>query len=560
MRARRKDGSTFQVEVSLASDRRDGETLVIAAIRDVTALRASEELARESEARLRQLAENVDTVFTLRQLDPPGFLYVSPAFRKLTGREPQELIDDPGLQLALIHPDDLVRVSQEYLAPSAAGKFAVSEYRIVAVDDAVRWVRATASPVPNPNGEPERIVTTAEDITERIRVAKALEDAEAAARAANNAKNEFLSRMSHELRTPLNAVLGFGQILERRLQDSPHLEPVQHILRAGRHLLNLINEVLDIARIEAGELSISLEPVAVGGMIEETATLMQPLAEAMGIELCVDSGSLNDYVLADRQRLRQVLLNLISNAVKYNRSGGKVWLSWASSQGFTTLVVRDDGPGIPSGMHDRLFVAFDRLGAEATAIEGTGVGLTVSRALTELMHGAIVFDSEIGRGTSFSVSFPVAVATATPVHPDERKGSAAVHTGRPMTVLYVEDNEPNVRVMESLLEMRPGWRLIHAALGRLGLDLAAAHLPDLVLLDLHLPDGSGLDVLKAMRRDPSLVHVPVVVLSADANPSQAKRLLAAGALKYITKPLDITEVLNLFDDVASRTQAEEAVS
>lgn len=561
LRGRRRDGSTFPVEVSLAADRSYGITLAIAAIRDVTSQRAVEALARENETRLRQLAENVDTVFTLQQIDSHEFLYISPGFRKLTGRDPEDLIRDPGLLVNLIHPDDREGFAREYLDPCAAGYPTVFEHRIIRADGEVRWVRATARPVPNPQGEPERMVTTAEDITERMLGAQALEEAEAAARTANNAKNEFLSRMSHELRTPLNAVLGFGQLLERRLEDTPHLDSVRQILRAGRHLLNLINEVLDIARIEAGEVSLSLEPVSVASVIEETTMLMQPLAEATGVGFRLEPGADGQYVLADRQRLRQILLNLISNAVKYNKAGGYVSVGWSAvSPDAVSLSVRDDGPGIAPELHDRLFVPFDRLGAEQTGVEGTGVGLTVTRALTELMHGTIELQSGEGIGACFTVTLPSALEPDATPSPDRQDSSSRLRVGSPTTLLYVEDNEPNVRVMASLLEMRPGWRMIHAALGSLGLELARAHHPDLVLLDLHLPDGLGLQVLEAMKSDASLSQVPVVVLSADANPSVRQRLMAAGATGYITKPLDLDEMLALLDLVAAQTRSGEESS
>jgi PAS domain S-box-containing protein len=552
LRARRKDGSTFPVEVSLAADINDGETLAIAAIRDVTDQRATEAALRESETRLRQLAEHVDTVFTLRQLEPFVYLYVSPGFRKLTGFEPEELIAHPDIYPAMIHPEDRDRAAATYFVARDAGRTAQSEHRIVRPDGEVRWIRSFTTPVPNPHGPPERVVTTTEDITEQVKAGDALREAEATARAASEAKNEFLSRMSHELRTPLNAVLGFGQLLELHLTDTADLESVRHIVRAGRHLLALINEVLDFARIEAGELSVSPEPVALASIVDETALLMQPIADAVNVSLVVAGGPAAVYTLADRRRLRQILLNLISNAIKYNRAGGNVWLSWRIEQDRASITVRDDGPGISSSLHHLLFTPFDRLGAEATGIEGTGVGLTVSRGLAELMNGELSFESELGQGTSFSVKLPLSQepVAQVPVEVASKasRGRLDART-KSETLLYIEDNEPNVRVMESVLELRPQWRLIHAGLASLGLELARAHRPDLVLLDLHLPDGSGLDVLTALKNDEATADTRVVILTADASHQQLKRLMAAGAAQYLTKPLDLAEVFALLDAV-----------
>ncbi|HET7688881.1 MAG TPA: PAS domain S-box protein [Nocardioidaceae bacterium] len=553
LRARRRDGSTFPVEISLATHELDGESLVIAAVRDVSAQRAIEAEVRESETRLRQLAEHVDTVFTLRQIEPHRYLYVSPAFVGLTGHDSAELVEDAALLAALVHPDDRDRVVADYIERSNAGLLADCEFRIIRKDEEIRWVRAVSTPVASDHGDPERLVTAMEDITDRVLAAQFLQDAESSARGANAAKNDFLSRMSHELRTPLNAVLGFGQILELRLQGTEHAQAVAHVLRAGRHLLALINEILDTSRIEAGELSVSAEPVPVLAVVDEASLLMKPLAETAEVTLSVAGGPAGLYVLADRQRLRQIMLNLISNALKYNHPGGSVRLSWAADLDEVSIAVSDTGRGIAPELHSRLFTAFDRLGAEGSGIEGVGVGLAVTRALTELMNGRIEVQSEVGLGSDFTVILPIAKGMVSPspgstLHPPPHRQP---ETGRSSVMLYIEDNEPNVRVMESVLGLRPQWRLIHAALGSLGLELARAHLPDLVMLDLHLPDAFGADILAALKSDPATAAIPVVVLSADASPHRIRKLLEDGALRYLTKPLEIDGVIELVDEVAA---------
>jgi PAS domain S-box-containing protein len=549
---RRRDGSTFPVEVSLAATRdADGDLLVMAAIRDVTNLRAVQASLLESEARLRQLADNVGSVFTLRQIDPPANLYVSRALEKLSGYSAAEAMDDPGFMTSkVVHPDDLSRVLEELGGPPGEGRSAVSEHRILRRDGEVRWVRSVAAPVPpDGDGPVERVVGTMEDTTAQVVATRALAAAEAEARSANEAKNEFLSRMSHELRTPLNAVLGFSQLLELGLTDPQHLESVQHILRAGRHLLALINDVLDIAKIEAGEITISLESLSMSSVVSEVATLMRPIADAAGVTLVLGDADTSSFVLADHQRLRQILLNLVSNAVKYNARGGHVWLGWQTTDQVTRIVVRDDGPGIPMRLQDRLFVPFDRLGAEATAVDGSGVGLAVSRGLVELMGGTVECVSEEGEGAAFSVILPIASEPDDAPSPEAPPASPPDECGPRRTLLYVEDNMANVKIMQAIAGLRPGWTFLHAALGQLGVELARAHQPDLVLLDLHLPDVPGKDVLAELRADSRTASLPVAIVSADASLRQREHLLACGAAKYLTKPLDLPEVLGLLDEI-----------
>ncbi len=410
LRAQRRDGTTFPAEVSLSASGEGTDRLVIAAVRDVTRQRAVEAALRENDVRFRQLADNVETVFTLRQVDPPTYLFISPGFERLTGYSAEEAYADPALvTMQLLHPDDVDVVrGRLYTGLTEAGSRS-SEHRIVRADGTVRWVRVVVTTVPNPEGVAERVVGMIDDITDRVLATQALATAEADARGANEAKNEFLSRMSHELRTPLNAVLGFGQLLERSLDSAEDLDSVRHVLSAGRHLLSLINDVLDISRIESGEMSFSLEPVRVEGIVDEVSRLMQPIASGAGVLLLQDSGD-PSFVLADAQRLRQILLNLIGNAVKYNHPGGRVWTRWHAVGGHVAIEVGDDGPGIAAELQPRLFTPFDRLGAEVTSVEGAGVGLAVSRGLAELMDGKLECRSALGTGSVFTVTLPAATS------------------------------------------------------------------------------------------------------------------------------------------------------
>ena len=377
--------------------------------------------------------------------------------------------------------------------------------------------------------------------------------AEEAAAAASRAKSEFLSRMSHELRTPLNGILGFAQLLELDAHSPEQREGVEHILKGGRHLLGLINEVLDIARIEAGKLTISLEPVPAGDVISSALDLVRPQAASRGIRLPAGIAC-DGHVMADRQRLQQVLLNLLSNAVKYNREGGTVSVSCdRGPAGRFRLTVADTGPGIaPERMH-RLFTPFDRLDAPETGVEGTGLGLALSKGLVELMGGALRAESTLGHGSRFSVELPMAES------PTRALGRATVtialepdQPGVRGTVLYIEDNLSNLRLVERIVTRRPGITLLSAMQGSRGLELAQAHRPDLIVLDLHLPDMSGQEVLAQLRAEPATREIPVVILSADATPSQVSRVLQQGAHAYLTKPLVVTQFLTLLDELLAR--------
>jgi signal transduction histidine kinase/ActR/RegA family two-component response regulator/HAMP domain-containing protein len=386
-------------------------------------------------------------------------------------------------------------------------------------------------------------------VTER---SEDLEQARREADRANQAKSEFLSRMSHELRTPLNAILGFAQLLEMDLLNQEQRESVGHILKGGRHLLDLINEVLDISRIETGRLAISLEPVSVREVVIESLDLIAPLAAKQKIRLESGTRDVPDrFVLADRQRLKQVLLNLLSNAVKYNRPQGTVALSFEEAAGRLRITVRDTGPGIAPERMNRLFTPFDRLGVEQAGIEGTGLGLALSMRLVDAMGGTMAAESAVGVGSRFWMELPT---TEGPEHRVERMGDAPAAaeleaSKRARLVLYVEDNIPNLKLIQRLLAHRPEVRLLPAMQGRLGLDLARQHRPDLILLDLHLPDIQGDEILNRLQDDPETRHIPVVVISADATPGQVERLLAAGARDYLTKPLNVQKLLSVLDDL-----------
>ena len=398
----------------------------------------------------------------------------------------------------------------------------------------------------------ERIRRQAEELERRVEErTQELSLATAEADRANQAKSEFLSRMSHELRTPLNAILGFAQLLEMDALSGRQGESVEQILRAGRHLLGLINEVLDISRIEAGRLQLSLEPVPVQETLRQAIALIGPAATASRVSVRVETIDAGLHVLADRQRLQQVVLNLLSNAVKYNRPGGSVTVTCTpATRERLRLAVADTGEGIAAVKLARLFTPFDRLGVESSGVEGTGLGLALSKSLVEAMGGALHVQSEPGVGSTFSVELAIVAGPAAEAE-GLAAGSGAVAAGAPVTqrtILYIEDNLSNLRLVQSMLSGRPGITVLSAMQGQVGLDLARTHVPDLILLDRHLPDISGDQVFRHLREDARTREIPVVVLSADAIPTSARRLLDEGVRAYLTKPLDVRELLRIIDE------------
>lgn len=487
-----------------------------------------------------------------------GNSYVSPNVSQIFNVTEQDLIDRDAAEF--VHPEDRAAVVAA-MGRVAAGSVAreVVEYR-AQYNGASRWVSTVVVPDPYESEEPHPPASTSGtallcydiDIDARRRAEDAQKEAQLAADAANRSKSEFLSRMSHELRTPLNAVLGFGQLLQMEQLTEHHHEWVGQILTGGEHLLSLIDEVLDISRIEAGELALSPEPVLVADLIADAVKLIRPLGAPQAIHVIHDRGGDRDcYVLADRQRIKQALLNLLSNAIKYNRPRGTVVVRCEQSSPLVAAItVQDTGFGIAEDAMARLFVPFERLGAESTTIEGTGIGLALTKRLVEAMSGTLAVASEVGKGSTFSINLPVAEG---PVDRYERlhsanRNDAEPPPGRTAKLLLIEDNLANVQLIEHVLAAtRPDIEVVPSMYGGLGLELAREHSPYLVVLDLHLPDMSGEQVLQRLRDDPATASIPVVVASADATPGQVARLMAAGAAAYVTKPLDVKQFIGLLD-------------
>lgn len=476
------------------------------------------------------------------------FISVSAACEQLWGYTPAELVGRPYVEF--VCPEDRALTSQVAEVLRMDGKITDFVNRYIRKDGTLVDVLWSAS-----WSETDKIMfCVAHDVTERARIEKALREAKEEADRANHAKSEFLSRMSHELRTPLNAILGFGQLLERQNPTEAQRTRVSHIINAGRHLLNLINEVLDISRVETGNLQLSLEPVCVAEALEEALSLMRPLAAERGIELRTTTLLEEaDYVMADRQRLQQVLLNLFTNAVKYTPLDGKVTVSSSTIAGSIRIMISDTGAGISSEKQARLFTPFDRLGAEQTGVEGTGLGLALCQRLVHAMHGSIGVDSTVGNGSMFWVELARAESPFERVALAKRNGSHPQNRPEAIqrTILYVEDNLSNLTLIEQMLADQSHIKLITAMQGKLGIELARQHSPDLILLDLHLPDLPGWEVLSHLQRQKATCDIPVVIISADATSRQIKRLMAAGASGYLTKPLDMQEFFRVINETAA---------
>jgi PAS domain S-box-containing protein len=559
-RFQRKDGEWRTVEAigrTLSPD--TAEQGLVANIRDITERQQAEQALQEREEHFRQLIENAHDITCILGVDGT-MSYLSPSILRVLGYAPEEL--EGQVCFGYMHPEDVAGVMASIQGVLAEpGSTGYAAYRFRHADGSWRHLDAVGRMVDTEDAS-AGFVLNIRDVTERKEAEEALreatlaaERARAEAERANLAKSEFLSRMSHELRTPMNSILGFGQVLARAELRVDQQKHVQHILKAGRHLLRLINEVLEIARIEAGRQSFSLEPVHVGTVMAEAIGLVRPLAEQHGVEVEEGTSTGRDgFVHADRQRLTQVLLNLLSNAIKYNRPGGTVRLTCQvdpegeDGEPRVWLRVEDTGHGIAEARLHQLFTPFARLGAEQTEVEGTGLGLALSLRLAEAMGGTLELERTGLEGSVFRLGL---LGAANPLRRVEDAGIPAAAPGddghAPATLLYVEDNLANLSLVETFLGARPAWRLVPALQGRIGVELAREHQPDLVLLDLHLPDISGEEVLRRLRADPRTEGIPVVIISADATRDSLDRLRALGADAYLTKPLDLDEFMSTLE-------------
>jgi signal transduction histidine kinase/DNA-binding response OmpR family regulator len=494
-------------------------------------------------------------------LNPAAEQMVGPGAKEIPRSQWSELcgIYRPGT--ASLYPSDEMPLARAMRGESADG---IELYVRNQMKPEGMFASVSVRPLKDDRGKINGGVAVIRDITLAKSAEDMLRQAKDEAERANRAKSEFLSRMSHELRTPLNSILGFAQLLGLADLAVPHQNHVQQILKGGYHLLELINEVLDLARIEAGRLSMSPEPVQIKDAVKEALDLVRPIASSRNITLSVDFSAYGDrFVQADRQRLKQVLLNLLSNAIKFNRSNGLVVLRFEETRHQRLHIeIADTGSGIDDEGLKKIFIPFERLGADRNAVEGTGLGLALSKRMIEAMGGTIGVESTVGVGSRFY--FELSLVDHAVTRMEQREAPAAPsqhHDASPRgTVLYIEDNLANIRLMSEILARYPGVRLLEAMQGKLGLDLANTHTPDWILLDVHLPDMSGEDVLHSLLGDARTQKIPVTVLSADATPSQINRLKAAGAREYLTKPLNVKQMIALLEETLGCEQPEKQPS
>ncbi len=402
------------------------------------------------------------------------------------------------------------------------------------------------------------------DNSVRKQVEVELNQAMAAAEKANLAKSDFLSSMSHELRTPLSAILGFAQLMESGspLPTPSQKRSIDQILKAGWYLLELINEILDLAQIESGKLPVSMEPILLTEVMRECQAMIEPQAQKRDIRMTFPRFEIPYFVKADRTRVKQVLINLLSNAVKYNKVGGTVVVDCnASNPGRIRICVKDTGEGLTVDELTRLFQPFNRLGKEAGIEEGTGIGLMVSKRLVELMKGEIGVESTVGVGSVFWIELNLAAEpqpVAAAAKPTAVAQAQVQANAQLRTLLYVEDNPANLILVEELIARRPDIRLLSARDGSRGLEIAHASRPDVILMDINLPGISGIQAMKILRADPATAHIPVVALSANAIPRDIEKGLSAGFFRYLTKPIKINEFMDTLDVALKFAETQSA--
>jgi PAS domain S-box-containing protein len=520
-----------------------------------------------SRAGFQSLVENGADMISI--LGPDARLrYVSPTCQRILGYQPDEIVAiDPVVEL--VHVEDRMAFGAALGRCLDTPRAVVGDLQVRMLHRDGRW-RWLEGNVCNRLADPAvgGCVLTLHDVTDRksaesdladssnlndalTRAGEELRLAKDSADRANLAKSEFLSRMSHELRTPMNAILGFAQLLDMSELEPDDAESAHQIGKAGAHLLKLIDEVLDISRIESGAQVLSLEAVRLSHLVPEVTDLVRLMALERQIRVSTGPGCPDSFVLSDLQRLKQVLLNLLSNAVKYNRPGGTVTVQWHQVDGDVVIDVIDTGNGIPERLQDRLFRPFERLGAEMTGVQGTGLGLALSSRLVESMGGTITVESS-ATGTTFTVRLASALRPEAndsidwlDEHPPDTPPLASHH----LTVLYIEDNVSNLRLVERALALRPGTVVMAAMQGSIGVELARQHQPGLILLDLNLPDIHGLEVLRLLKADPITEATPVVVITADAMSGAADKARVAGAIDVVFKPIDVKGLLDIVDGV-----------
>ena len=573
----RKDGSRFPAVVSVTALRDDQGGIIgylLIGTDNTMRMQVEEERTaldqnlRDQQFYTRSLIEsNIDALMTT---DPSGVITdVNNQMEALTGLPREKLIG----ALFKNYFTDPARAEEGIKRVLSEGK--VTDYELTArsTSGTETVVSYNATTFHDRDGILQGVFAAARDVTERKRWDKVLQEntveletAKAIAEKANLAKSDFLSSMSHELRSPLNAILGFAQLME---SDTPaptasQKASIEQILHAGWFLLDLINEILDLAVVESGRLTLSLEPISLPEVLNECQDMIDPQAQKRGIHMTFPAFTGPCFIKADRTRLKQVLINLLSNAIKYNRNDGTVTVECVETPaGFIRISVKDTGAGLSPEMLAQLFQAFNRLGKEATAEEGTGIGLVVSKRLVELMQGQIGATSIVGAGSIFWIELIHDKET----HSEYLKAATTTFVTIPIpkptkqsVILYVEDNPANLQLIEQLLGRRSDLKLLTAKNGRDGIDLAISCVPDVILMDINLPGISGIDAMRTLQLNPITAHIPIVALSANAMQFDIVKGLAAGFLKYITKPINVNEFMETLNFAIEFAEKRNEVS
>ncbi len=550
----RKDGSRFPAIVSVTA-LRDADSKIIGYLligTDNSARKQVEEQLRWTEESFRLMVESV-TDYAIVMLDPKGLVVSwNGGAQRIKGYHAEEIV---GQHFSRFYPQEDI----ERGAPQRDLDIAISQGRCedegwrVRKDGSTFWANVVLTAIRDQVGNLRGFAKLTRDLTERNQVEAELTNAKSTAEKANLAKTDFLSSMSHELRTPLNAILGFAQLME---SDAPAPTPSQkeniaQILQAGWYLMELINEILDLALIESGRLSWSLEPMSLAEVMLECQTMIEPQAQKRGVRVSFPKFDLPCFIKADRTRVKQVLINLLSNAIKYNQAGGSVVVQCGASSAQTMRIsVRDTGAGLTPEKLTQMFQPFNRLGQETSAEEGTGIGLVVTKRLVELMGGAIGVESTVGEGSLFWIDLVVAATPqlesgaadyAAPAEPAVQSAIA------PRTLLYVEDNPANLHLVAQIIARRADLRLLSARDAVLGIELARSAQPEVILMDINLPGMSGMQAMQILRADTATAHIPIVALSANAIPRDIERGLEAGFFRYLTKPIKVSEFLETLD-------------
>ena len=557
----RKDDSRFPAVVSVTA-LRDAQDEIIGFLligTDNTLRKQAEAEQKKLDQRLRDqqfytrslIESNMDALIAT---DPSGMISdVNKQMEALTGCTRDELIGAP-FKNYFTDPERAEAGIKRVLAENRITNYELTAH---ARDGKETVVSYNATTFHDRDRTLQGVFAAARDITERKLLDQALhetniklESAKSIAEKANLAKSDFLSSMSHELRSPLNAILGFAQLIE---SGSPPLTPrqksnIDQILLAGWYLLDLINEILDLALIESGKLLLSLEPMSLNEVMSDCQAMIEPQAQKSGIQLTFPQFDCSYFVKADRTRVKQILINLLSNSIKYNRAGGTVVVNYiANTAERIRISITDTGEGLSGENLAQLFQPFNRLGRETGTEEGTGIGLVVSKRLVELMGGAIGVESTVGKGSVFWIELNRTVAPRIALDDDQSLAivPAKISADTPLrTLLYVEDNPANLLLVENLLERRPDIHLLSAQDGLRGIEIARASLPDVILMDINLPGISGIHALEILRKDPTTAHIPVIALSANAMPRDIVKGLEVGFFRYLTKPIKLNEFLD----------------